>query len=272
VRVLTCAVARRRLHAFHDSELPLSQQVEMSAHLEWCDSCAAALSDLRQLRAALRVATPGRTALNGQSESGFQSAVLARAWAEQNVSFPARVRAMFDDMHLVYAGLGALAATMVCVIFMFGMMRLATTEDPDSLAATMIRLAPPALEANPIVPPAGILMPRALDDVSFVGGEAKGVDESAFTFSGVVTREGSLVNLELHSEDGQTPVAGSPQALEREYMLGAVSKVRFEPARISGLPVAVNMVWLVTQTTVHAPKGGFLQQGSGQTGVKKPRV
>ena len=90
--------------------------------------------------------------------------------------------------------------------------------------------------------------------------------------SGVVTREGSLVNLELHSEDGQTPVAGSPQALEREYMLGAVSKVRFEPARISGLPVAVNMVWLVTQTTVHAPKGGFLQQGSGQTGVKKPRV
>ena len=59
---------------------------------------------------------------------------------------------------------------------------------------------------------------------------------------------------------------------KREYMLGAVSKVRFEPARISGLPVAVNMVWLVTQTTVHAPKGGFLQQGSGQTGVKKPRV
>ena len=271
MRVLTCAIARRRLHAFHDGELSLSQQVEMSAHLDWCDRCAGVLSDLQQLRVALRDATPGRTALSSHNDLGFQSVVLARAWAEQNVSFPARVREMFDDMHLVYAGLGSLAATMVCVIVMFAMMRLATTEDPDSLPATMTRLAAPTLDANPIVPPAGILMPRALDDVHFVS-EALGGDESAFTFSGVVTREGSIVNLELHPEDGQTPAAGSPEAREFQYMLGAVSKVRFEPARISGLPVAVNMVWLVTQTTVHATKAGFLPPGSGQTGVKKRPV
>jgi hypothetical protein len=31
-----------------------------------------------------------------------------------------------------------------------------------------------------------------------------------------------------------------------------VSDARFEPARVDGLPVAVNMIWLVTNTTVRA--------------------
>jgi hypothetical protein len=40
-------------------------------------------------------------------------------------------------------------------------------------------------------------------------------------------------------------------------MLGAMSQARFEPARVAGLPIAVNMVWLVAHTTVRgteAPK------------------
>ena len=33
----------RRLHAFHDGELPVTEQIAVSAHLEWCGECAAAL-------------------------------------------------------------------------------------------------------------------------------------------------------------------------------------------------------------------------------------
>jgi len=34
--------------------------------------------------------------------------------------------------------------------------------------------------------------------------------------------------------------------------MDAVSRARFEPAQVAGLPVAVNMVWLVARTTVRA--------------------
>jgi len=58
------------------------------------------------------------------------------------------------------------------------------------------------------------------------------------------------VNLEVHPENGQTPAAGSSQARAVQTMIGAMSQARFEPARVAGLPIAVNMVWLMTHTTV----------------------
>jgi hypothetical protein len=74
----------------------------------------------------------------------------------------------------------------------------------------------------------------------------------------VVTREGRIVNLELHPT-GEMPPAGSREARALEGFRGAVSRARFEPARVSGLPVpaAVNMVWLVAHTTVRATKAGL---------------
>jgi hypothetical protein len=206
---------------------------------------------------ALRSATPGRMALAGHGDTGFHAGVVARACAEKTASLGARVRAMFEDMHLVYAGLGAAAATVVCAVVMLGMMRLVANGHPDSLMATMSLLALPGSDLNPVVVDAGMLMPRALDDVLFVAPGTKGRDDTAFMFSGVVTREGHIVNLELHRESGQAPPAGSREAQELEHLLGAVSMTRFEPARVAGFPVAVNMVWLVTQTTVHATKSGL---------------
>ena len=37
-----------------------------------------------------------------------------------------------------------------------------------------------------------------------------------------------------------------------ENLMGAMSRARFEPARVDGLPVAMNMVWVVEHTTVRA--------------------
>ena len=63
-----------------------------------------------------------------------------------------------------------------------------------------------------------------------------------------------LVNLEWHSPSGRAPRRGSPEAEVVDMLLNTASMARFEPAKFDGLPVAVNVVWLVANTTVRAPK------------------
>ncbi len=62
---------------------------------------------------------------------------------KQRVSWSARLREVLDDMHIVYAGIGAAAATVFCVLVLMSMMRFATRERPDSLAAIVSLLASP---------------------------------------------------------------------------------------------------------------------------------
>ena len=70
-----------------------------------------------------------------------------------------------------------------------------------------------------------------------------------------MTREGRIENLELLHANRRT--AGPDDAKLVEGLLDAVARARFEPARVAGLPVAVNMVWMFAHTTVrgnkHAP-------------------
>src|SRR5213083_1243929 len=107
MKVLTCAAARRRLHAFHDEELAIDDQIAVSSHLEWCDDCAGSFAELRALGSAMRAALPGRELLSDEEDASLRAAILNRINAEQTASFTAQLREMFDDMHLVYAGLGA---------------------------------------------------------------------------------------------------------------------------------------------------------------------
>jgi hypothetical protein len=192
------------------------------------------------------------------------------------MSWAARVRDVLDDMHIVYAGIGAAAATVFCVLVLTSMMRLTLRERPDSLAGIVSLLASPKVvteeanapgtNENPVVVDARMLMPRALDQLFLTAASA--TDESVFTLSAVVTREGRIVNLEWHSASGRTPKAGSREAEAVDTLLSAASLARFEPARVAGLPVAVNMVWLVANTTVRAPK---TQLDLPSTGVPAPR-
>ena len=66
MKALTCAATRRRLHAFHDGELTVSDQIAVAAHLDWCDSCARALDDFQLIGVALRRATSGRGPFSGR--------------------------------------------------------------------------------------------------------------------------------------------------------------------------------------------------------------
>ena len=69
--------------------------------------------------------------------------VVNRAMAERDASLAARMRAMFDDLRLVYVGLSAAVAATICLISMAGMMRVATEHRPDSLAAILNLMAGP---------------------------------------------------------------------------------------------------------------------------------
>lgn len=246
MKVLTCTATRRRLQAYHDQELPISEQIDVSAHLEWCDHCAGALNDLQMLRSVLRTAAPGRASLTDEESISLQAMVINRIKAEENLSWSARLREIFDDMHMVYAGLGAGAATVACVMVLLSMMRFATSERS------------PGSNQNPVVVDARMLFPRALDKNFLAlteGGRTHSEDDAVYTLSAVVTREGRVVNLELHPVDDKTqPKAGSYEAQAMKNMIAALSDARFEPARVSGLPVAVNMVWLVAYTTVRGTK------------------
>ena len=252
MKVLSCAAARRRLQAYHDDELPVGQQIEVDAHLETCADCTTALEELDLLRSALRLSMPGRVPWAVEERQSFHESVVSRVGAEQRMSFSVRLRSMFEDMHFVYAGLGAVGATVSCIAIMLSMMNFAA-------------LTNPGFNQNPVLIDARILMyawPAAPNPMPGVLGQgfetATGAaDDGVFTLSAVVTREGRLTNLELHPEDGQAPKAGSSEARAVQTMLGAMSQARFEPARVGGLPIAVNMVWLVTHTTVRgteAPK------------------
>lgn len=266
MKVLICEEARPLLEEYHDGELPVGDQIAVRAHLEWCDDCADVLSDLRLMSGLVRVTSPGQALMGQEDRSSFQAEVITRARVEERFSWPALIREALDDKHLVYAGLGAAAATVFCVFLLMTMMRFATHERPDSLAAIVNFLAAPkqvqedenapGTNKNPVVVDARMLMPRALDQLFLSA--ARATDESAFTLSAVVTREGRLVNVEWHSQNGRAPRRGSREAEAVDTLLNTASLARFEPARVAGLPVAVNVVWLVANTTVRAPKASTL--------------
>ena len=104
MKVFDCAATRRRLDAFHDRELPVADQIAVSAHLDWCDSCSRAADEMRLVAAALRLGAPGRHPLADEEATSFRAMVLSRVNAERSVSIASQLRAMFEDLRLVYVG------------------------------------------------------------------------------------------------------------------------------------------------------------------------
>jgi Putative zinc-finger len=256
MNALTCPAARRRLQAYYDNELPVADQIAVTAHLEWCDACAAALQDLEVVGEALREALPGRAAIVGLGGAWGEDAtvlpamVVGRLKAEHDVSWRAHLERTFEDGHLVYAGAAAAVAALVCIVVTIAMMRFVnSTPHPNSLAA-LVDLLTPGSNQNPVVPRANVQMPKPLDAAFSTNSEVSGDDEAVFTLAGVVTREGRVEHLTLLPDSDHLVLPGTDEAKVAANLLDAVSRARFEPASVEGLPVAVNMVWLVAHTTV----------------------
>lgn len=252
MKPLTCAATRRRLQAFHDRELPVTDQIAVGSHLEWCDQCAATLNELRMVREALHALVPRRGALSNEEAVGFNAAVVNRLKAENDRSFLVRIRGAFDDMHLVYAGLGSAVATVVCLVIMLSMMRFATNERPDSLAAIVSMLATPLeCEFGNDFADASICRERWVERFQRANEAAE--QDAVFTLEAVVTRQGRLANLAVMRAGGHHAAAGQVKLIEG--LLDAVTRSRLDPGQTQPAPASVNnMLWLVERETVRAVK------------------
>ena len=241
--LLTCAAVRRRLEAFYDRELPVPELIAVEAHVHDCPPCARDLRDVRAVGDALRLA-----AAPGPSDdwTGLRSGVISRMRAEAHESWAARTRRAFDDMHLVWIGLAATAAAFVCVGTVLSMLHFASPERNNSLAAMIaVTAAPSGSDLNPARLDGRIQVPSVPQDgLVYATLESSRVREDLVVpLSAVVTKEGRVSGLELLSNDHDP--GGHVVAL-----VEALSRGRLQPAQFGGAPVAVNLVWLIANTTV----------------------
>jgi anti-sigma factor RsiW len=272
MHVLPCGRVRERLEAFVDGELIVDEQVMIESHLQQCVSCRLEAAELAEIGHALR-GVPAATSAARHEPGRLTSIILERVRLEQQFSFGVQLRHLFGDMHLVWAGLGATLAVVICVYASAGVLHAANRERPDSLAGLIDYLANPGSNANPVRLNDNMSVPRAsfTADASLIP-----VEDAELAVAAVVTREGRVQNLEVVAERARA------LRVKREIvlaMLDAAARARFEPAKAGGAPVAVSMVWLLSTTTVKGRPDYDLyllrpprwEQASGPLAPVKPR-
>ena len=241
---LTCVAVRRRLPAFHDRELPIPDLIAIESHVSACSPCAETLQDLRELGDVLRqAAAPGPA----DDWTGLQSGVISRMRAEADASWAARTRRMFDDMHLVWIGLAAAIATIVCGSLALSAMHFASPERDDSLAAMITVIsAPSGSDLNPVRNDLFLQVPTVPERgaIEIMLAQPVTHDELVLALNTVVNQDGRVSGLSVIGTD--------PNPREVRPMLRALYNSRFEPGRLGASPVAVNFVWLLAHTTVKA--------------------
>ncbi len=241
--LLTCAAVRRRLAGYYDRELPVPELIAVEAHVKDCPPCSRQLRELQAIGDGLRLAAaPGPA----DDWTGLAPGVISRMRAEHNESWSARTGRLFEDLHLVWIGLASATATVLCGGVVLGMLHFASAERQDSLGAVIAMMAaPPGSDLNPLsfnnvmrapsLPTTGGVVIDTL--------ESRASDEDlVFAVSAVVSREGRVSDVSVLT-DGH-------DRQQVDEILNAISRGRLEPAQFAGSPVAVNLVWLVAQTTV----------------------
>jgi hypothetical protein len=250
MKLLSCAAVRRRLAAHHDGELPVDEQIAVEFHLGHCRPCLEEADALSSIGEALRTAACSMAVPIEETEC-LPLTVVSRIEAEQAQTIAARTARMFEDMHLMWAGLAATAATVTCAVLLVGLWWLSPPERADSLAGVISTLASQGSDQYPFQVNPAVSLPRgvpggpvpALLDVSAV--EEGQEEDLVFALAAVVTREGRIANPELVQ-------ASRTDRRAVEQLMNAVLEARFQPASYRGRVVAVNMVWLFTHTTVRA--------------------
>jgi hypothetical protein len=245
MKPIACAAVRRRLSAFHDGELSVKDRLAVASHLRTCASCALDVRGLQAIGDTLRAEAQVRAAETPDFEA-LGSAVLGRIQAERETSIPAQVIRMFEDMHLVWAGLSATAATVTCAALLFAIWFLSPPERADSISGLLSAMAAPGSDRNPVSLDQRVMrLPRVTDDALVPAMLANTTTEEdlVFALAAVVTQEGRVAKSEVLLSNPRDRVVVL-------RLMNAVSEARFQPASLRGNPVAVNLVWLLTHTTV----------------------
>jgi hypothetical protein len=233
-----CRKIRRQLSAYQDGELPVGEHIAVQTHLRTCPACAAELRELDELGACLRAGALA-TEEQPQELEGLPSAVISRLKAEDAESISGRTGRLFEDLHFVWAALGATGATVTCVAVIY-------------LISLFAILPPAGYNKNPVVPNAAMILPSASLNTPFPAEPLLDEGDLALLLDAVVNRDGRVTRVELIQPDGtlKGPTKEERQAVEA--LLDLMAKTRFQPARFAGspVPVAVNMVWLYASLTV----------------------
>ncbi len=192
------------------------------------------------VRSALQRLVADRLALTHEEAAVFNTTVISRLTAENGASFMTHVRELFDDMHFVYAGLGAAGAAIACMIIMLGMMRFATAERPDSLAAIVNNLATP-LECESGSDAGDASVCRARWEERWTE-RVQRANESAeqdtiFTLEAVVTHQGHLSDLTVLRAGHHR--RNSDQVKLIEGLLEVVARARLDYPQVTQAPAAV---------------------------------
>jgi Putative zinc-finger len=244
--MLTCTAVRRRLPAFYDRELPIPELIAIESHVSACEECAEELGDIQTLGSALRLAAaPGPA----DDWTGLQSGVISRMRAEAHESWAARTRRMFDDMHLVWVGLAAAVATVVCSSVALSAVHFASPERDDSLARMIeVISAPTGSDLNPVNAVQFLQVPsvRQRSTIEVMLAQPVSHDELMLALNLGVTRDGRVSGVSVLSTSEQR------QPRDVNPILNALYHGRLEPGRVGAAPVAVNLVWLLAHTTVKA--------------------
>jgi hypothetical protein len=242
MKPLSCVATRRRLSAFLDGELPMTDQVAVDVHLRRCRACSNELAAMRGVGDLLRATSAAAAASCPADLHDLEQDIRCRLDAEREESVSAQVARAFQDMRLGLAALCSTCATMVSVLLVVGIFYFAPlSERPDSLAGMMETLGAPAIGMD-----SRILSPRPSDSDPIVDGLVSEKDE-VFALAAVVTRNGRIVSLEVLSQQLSEAERGRVNQL-----LDEMSRARFEPARMGGTAVSVKTVLVLASTTVRA--------------------
>jgi hypothetical protein len=240
--LLTCAAVRRRLPAFYDRELPVTDLIAIESHLTDCPPCIRDLREMQAVGEGLRLAAaPGPA----DDWTGLTPGVISRMRAEAHESWTERARRAFDDMHLVWIGLASTAATFICAGTVLSMLHYVAPGRTDSMAAYFaVMAAPLGSDLNPARLDDRFRVPSVPENgIVSAALESRGdAEDAVMPLSAVVTREGRVSGIELLSNDHT--------AQDVSMLVEALSRERLEPAEFGGAPVAVNLVWVVAHTTV----------------------
>lgn len=248
MRILTslrCRTVRTWLTIAHDDELSVERQVALDGHLTSCGRCRRVRDDLVSLATLIRQGAaelrPDETAF-----ARLAPEVMARKTMEPDAQWGHRIRDAIDDRQRLWMLGGTLAATIAGAIVVAAVVGLSTPTHPGSLAGLLRASTALGSNANPLWLVAGVTLPRVEADTRAAAMLIQPFPPLAvrnLALTAVVTREGQLESVEV-IHDG-TPDAALARAVSR-----FASDVRFEPARARGVPVAVNVVWLLERTTV----------------------
>jgi hypothetical protein len=218
--------------------------IDIEAHVADCQPCAGELRQLTRVGDVLRLAAAPPPA---DDWTGLRSGVISRMRAEAHESWTARAGRMFDDLHLLWIGLASTAATFLCGAVALSALHFASPDRDDSLRSMIAVISAPAgSDLNPIKNDQFLTVPSVPRQGPIQAMLARPVshDELVLALSAVVTREGRVSRVSiLNNEQHQA---------EFDPILDVLARGRLKPGRVGTSDVAVNLVWLLTHTTVKA--------------------